>query len=475
MKLFLSYPSAQRDLAEKLSLALEAEGHDVFIDRADLKAGEAFHQRLREAIVEADAMVFLVTPEAVAPGSYALAELNIAQQRWRRPAGHVLPVMVVATPIAALPSYLSAVTVLQPRGEAVAEIVAAVARLNTAPARQRRRMVAGVAVVLIVGLAAGLAAWRHGQQRAADAARLEAEQRVLAQASAAAESCRSGSHAAALTLLNRLVEQPAPPAALLDVREDCAMRWLRDMRATVGKQTFAEQVAQTEPVLLQGLPRARGARAADLRAHIGWGEYLRGRDGSAGVNPVAHWERALADDATNVYAHAMWARQLLDRPGRLSEARPLFDKAVASGRDRPFVRALQFGATLGSGDDGAAYAVGVADEMRRGGEALRQDHRNALWSSALGSPMLQPDARASMFAALPPRELLETFTWLFPVTETSDERRMLWRFTHATLLANAGDRAAARAGFESLVGELRAARRPGRLLDEAQRGLDRLR
>ena len=98
MKLFLSYPSAQRDLAESLTLALEAEGHEVFIDRADLKAGQAFHQTLREAILGADGMLFLVTPESVAPGSYALAELNIAQQRWRRPGGHVLPVMVVATP-----------------------------------------------------------------------------------------------------------------------------------------------------------------------------------------------------------------------------------------------------------------------------------------------------------------------------------------------------------------------------------------
>jgi len=49
MKLFISYPSGQRGLAERLTLALEAEGHEVFIDRADLKAGESFHHTLREA------------------------------------------------------------------------------------------------------------------------------------------------------------------------------------------------------------------------------------------------------------------------------------------------------------------------------------------------------------------------------------------------------------------------------------------
>ncbi|HUG24458.1 toll/interleukin-1 receptor domain-containing protein [Piscinibacter sp.] len=341
MKLFLSYPSGHRELAERLTLALEAEGHEVFMDRADLKAGESFHQALREAILGADAMVSLVTPEAVAAGSYALAELNIAQQRWRRPSGHVLPVMVVATPIAALPSY--------------------------------------------------------------------------------------------------------------------AMRWMREMYATRGKTTFAEQVAQAQPVLLQGLPRTGGPRAADLRSHIGWGEYLRGREGAAGADPVAYWRRALADDAHNVYANAMWARQMLHRGGRFDEVKTLFAKAEASGRDRPFVRALQFGGTLGGNIETSRYAVVVADQMRRGGETIEQHHRDALWTGALGAPPIHADARATLFTALPPAQLLETFDWLYPDAEVSDERRMQWRFARATLLTNNGDRVAARAGFESLVADLRAA------------------
>ena len=99
----------------------------------------------------------------------------------------------------------------------------------------------------------------------------------------------------------------------------------------------------------------------------------------------------------------------------------------------------------------------------------------SLWSSALGASMLHADARATLFTALPPPELLDTFVWLFPAAEVREDRRLLWRFVHATLQANQDDRAGARAGFESLVSELRAASRTGRLLDEAQRGLDRLR
>jgi hypothetical protein len=89
--------------------------------------------------------------------------------------------------------------------------------------------------------------------------------------------------------------------------------------------------------------------------------------------------------------------------------------------------------------------------------------------------MLDGDARAALLAALPPPDALATFLWLFPAGEVSDERRSLWRFTHASLQANSGDRAVARAGFEALVRDLRAAGQTGRLLDEARRGLERAR
>jgi hypothetical protein len=477
MKLFFSYPSAQRALAERLTLALEAEGHEVFIDRADLKAGEPFHQRLREAIQGADAMVFLVTPEAVAPGSYALAELNIAQQRWRRPGGHVLPVMVAPTPMAALPAYLSAVTVLQPRGDTVAEVVAAVAQLSTGPARRGKWVIAAVAAAVLALAGGGFVVLRQAEQRAAEAALQDAQQRDLARATTARELCDSGGYGVALTQLNELASRTPVQDKVLDAREDCAMRWLRDMRATVGKTTFGEQVAQAQPILLQGVARASGARAADLRAHIGWGEYLRGRDGagSGTVNPVLHWKRALADDAGNVYAHAMWGRQLLDRPVRLEEAQGHFSQAIASGRHRGFVRSLQFGGSLGSSPELGTYALAVANEMRRGKEPLLSVHRDRLWSHLFAFGLLGAENRSVVLAALPAPELLATYRWLFPAADVSDDRRMLWRFNLATLQAHNGERAAARNGFESLVNELRAGDHSGRLLDESERGLERLR
>ena len=474
MKLFLSYPSAQRDLAERLTLALEAEGHDVFIDRADLKAGDSFHQRLREEIFRADAIVFLVTPDSVRPGSYALAEINLAKQRWRRPGGHVLPVMAAPTPMSALPPYLTAVTVLEPRGDTVAEVVAAVARLHP-PSYVRLGWVGGAVAVAVAAAAFGLVfSFRQAEQASAEAARRVAEERDLAQAKSARELCFTGGHGVALAQLNELAARLPGRDEVLEAREDCAMRWLRDMRAVAGTQTFSEQVTQAQPLLLQGLARADTAeRKADLRAHIGWGEYLRSRDGVGGVDPVPHWKRALADDPTNPYAHAMWARQILDKPGRRDEARAHFAAAVASGRSRVFVRALQLGASLGGPSDLMPYAVAVADEMRRGKEAIRPDQSDRLWSQAFGARMLDAEARAAVLASLPPADLLATFLWLFPDAQVSAERRPLWRFNVATLQAHKGDQAAARKGLQSLVGELQARGDVGRLLDEAQRALDR--
>ncbi len=474
MKLFLSYPSGQRALAERLTLALEAEGHEVFIDRSELKAGESFHQRLREGILGAEAMVFLVTPDSVRPGSYALAELNIAQQRWRRPGGHVLPVIVSPTPISTLPPYLTAVTVLEPRGDAVAETVAAVAHL-TGPSRPWRKWLVGGAAALAAVVGGSFLAFRQAERAAAETAQRATEQRNLAQAMTARELCFTGGHAVALEQLSELAARAPVQDAVLDAREDCAMRWMRDMRSVAGKQTFSEQVAQAQPLLLQGMARAgTPERKADLRAHIGWGEFLRSRDGIGGVDPVAHWKRALEDDPANVYGHAMWARHLLDRPGRFQEARTHFASAVASGRNSVFVRALQFNTLSAGPNENPAYALTVADEMRRAKETMRPDHRDRFWSYAFGSRLLDAGARGAVLSSLPPADLLATFIWLFPDAEVSAERRPLWRFNLATLQANKGEAAAARKGLQGLLEELQAKGQTGRLLDETRRGLARL-
>jgi hypothetical protein len=103
--------------------------------------------------------VFLASADALRAGGYALAELGIAERRWPRPAGHVLPVLVDATPLTALPPFLRAVSVLVPQGDVVAEVVDAVVRQQQRR-RHRWRAVGGAGAAVAV-LVAAFVFWRH--------------------------------------------------------------------------------------------------------------------------------------------------------------------------------------------------------------------------------------------------------------------------------------------------------------------------
>lgn len=129
MKIFLSYSSARKDVAEGICFALQAAGHDVFFDKEDLRSGQSYDKRIAEAIDACDLFVFLISPESVKKGHYALTELKVARRRWDNPSGRVLPVMVAPTPLENVPAYLKAVTILEPEGSLAAEVVMAVADL----------------------------------------------------------------------------------------------------------------------------------------------------------------------------------------------------------------------------------------------------------------------------------------------------------------------------------------------------------
>ncbi|MFN0299990.1 MAG: toll/interleukin-1 receptor domain-containing protein [Burkholderiales bacterium] len=129
MKVFLSHASEDHQVATEICLALRGAGHEVFFDAHDLPPGGDYNSRIRDAFDGSDALVFLVSPHSVDAGSYTLSELKFAQQKWPRPWGHVLPVMVGETAWGKLDPYLAAVTVLKPVGNRAAEVVDALARL----------------------------------------------------------------------------------------------------------------------------------------------------------------------------------------------------------------------------------------------------------------------------------------------------------------------------------------------------------
>lgn len=113
-------------------MALRGDGHVVFLDDTDLPPANTFHERIRQAIEDADLMVFLVSPSSVHPKRYTLSELKFARDKWPHPRNCVLPVMVATTPMQDVPPYLKAVSIMTPKGDLAAEVSYEVERLNRA-------------------------------------------------------------------------------------------------------------------------------------------------------------------------------------------------------------------------------------------------------------------------------------------------------------------------------------------------------
>lgn len=252
------------------------------------------------------------------------------------------------------------------------------------------------------------------------------------------------------------------------------MHALRQARVTEGHATFEQLVTPLKPVLAQALVAgATGQRAADLRAHLGYADYLVWRDGrNVSLDPVASYRQALQDEAGNVYAHAMWAQWILMRtPGQRTEALEHFEAALKSGRARPFVRALQLGSLLGPDSLGDA-ALLTLDEMRRQGETLDPARLGRIWSY-LYSGIYREDVQRRLVQVLPPKEGLATFLWLFPKPPPEPGQQPLWRLVHGLLLTQAGQGVQARPDLLALQQELRAARSSGPLADAVNALLQR--
>jgi hypothetical protein len=184
---------------------------------------------------------------------------------------------------------------------------------------------------------------------------------------------------------------------------------------------------------------------------------LRGRDGAGGLDPVAHYQRALKIDPNNVYAHAMWGHHLLGTPLGIAQARAHFAAALASGRERSFVRLLQLSALLSrTSADKENEAVRVVNEMRVKGEAISggggmtlQEVLGKLWNLYYARILTRYD-RDSFLAAIPAADHVATFSWLFPEAEAAPDRKLMRLFMLATLQEHAGAGADALANYQAV-------------------------
>ena len=118
--------------------------------------------------------------------------------------------MVASAPKDAVPPYLRAVTILEPKGDAVAETVAAVRRFSRWP----KRRVAMLGAILVVLTMAGYWQWRQ---------RGEGKRQAITALAAAEQLCASGDYALAWQRFEDAVKQHSDRRDLRTAREDCAM------------------------------------------------------------------------------------------------------------------------------------------------------------------------------------------------------------------------------------------------------------
>jgi hypothetical protein len=372
--------------------------------------------------------------------------MDVAKARWHHPGGHVLPVKVAPTPLAAIPVYLRAVSILEPQGDLVMETVAAVEAIRR-PAGPWRVVALLAGIVLAGGLGfAGYTQWQ--KQRVAEA-------QAVTLATTAQQLCESKDHALAWQRYDEAIARYPDHQSLRQAREDCGMRWLREIRVREGKETFTDIVNRVLPVLAEGAANAKGQRAADLHAHMGWANFLRIREGAGGLDPQAQYQKALAEDSSNVYAHAMWAHNILFKGGTLESAKQHFASALASGRERPYVRDLQFAALLNNMESSTQIeAARVASEMKKAGDQIDERLRERIWTYVYYAGLMPGSRRKDFMAGMRDPDSPATFRWLYPENQVREDRRNLWRFFMASLEQAAGEKDAALAHYESLRADI---------------------
>jgi tetratricopeptide (TPR) repeat protein len=270
----------------------------------------------------------------------------------------------------------------------------------------------------------------------------------------------------ALATYDRALQLVPNYAPAIEGRCDTAMAWLRNFHIAGADDKELESRAATQlsalfPILEAALAGQKGSRQADILAHIGWAHWLNFHIALKDVPSSAeeNYRRALSIDARNVYANAMLGNWLLQRGNRLAEAKPHFDLAVESGKERPFVSALQLGGMIYSDDIPTRIELTrVATEMRKNGEKISEGNSSRIISTNYSTAVTDDAELAPVLAALPPDEAWATYRWLEDNSDSKDDDPAhSWqrKYIEAKIKEVSGQNAEALTLYRALQKELR--------------------
>ena len=260
----------------------------------------------------------------------------------------------------------------------------------------------------------------------------------------------SRDYAAAWDSISRTLEQNPKSTEARDAKVQVAMAWIRDM-VIRRPETFSNTLRPLTEFLRLNLDSAKGNVPADIYAHLGWANFLReSKDQIKELKVDDSFTSAIARDAANPYANAMWAHVLTQRRRPLFEIKPHFVLALSSGRDRPFVTSMRVWTLLAVSDVEATYElVRVADEMRRKGDGLDLPLRKRILWEAYTQFGRRDEIK--LLSLLPPPDHLLTFQWLVEGLNLEQDAHLA--YFHARLTEAVGDDTNAAEAYRKLLAE----------------------
>lgn len=280
-------------------------------------------------------------------------------------------------------------------------------------------------------------------------------------------------YATAWQTLDKAAAIDANSASVQAAQEDLAMDWLENIQVE-GDARFSDITQKLDPVLSRGIASSKSnQRQADLMAHLGWSYFLRSREGAGGLDPSMSYSDATKKDPNNPYAESMWAHWVLWNGGEAAEAQRHFANALASGRERPFVRQMELYAWLNRHDDASEeQVVQVANDIRKEGGTIAPDLKQRIFNMYYGMLIPPGDSTIELIQSVPPDEHVATFRWISDQLNLQDSANLLREGDLAVLEEAAGEKDDALHRYNDL--KKRLSGQPGPLLAAAETGSRRL-
>jgi tetratricopeptide (TPR) repeat protein len=276
---------------------------------------------------------------------------------------------------------------------------------------------------------------------------------------------QQGDYQAAVQAYADILKTNSLYAPALDQQLNTTMVWVENFSVVEPEGQNAvglggPQLDQIFAILDAGLIRTKGAQAADVEAHLGWAHWLNRHIAQREFGPVAEHDlrASVGLDASNVYGNAMLGNWMLQNGQSLDEAIGHFRTAVAGGKARPLVRAMQIGGLISNESRAAGIElIRAANDMRKNHEPLDGGDKRRITFQCFGTSMNDRPRMVESLSAVTPDDAFQTYLWLDDEPREGDDAKyhqLVHDYIQANVLEISGKRSEALAKYQQLQQKL---------------------